>query len=430
MRIPKPFSVLRRKDAKTFQVILNYTCDLPETVCAEWNRVSFTNFPDELAPYRYPKTKPAAEAGAVALIAFLKKREERHIPLTETAVGEFAKDMFLEGAAHLKRWTEKGFILKPQTIDQHRRHLVNYLLPGFGKTPLDKIRTAKVEDYLLDQKLSNSSRNTILYTLKLIMQEAKREGIIDMVPEFEPFKRASKRQNVLSSEELAALFPDNEKDLISIWKRPDDMRKERDEIALMFGTLFCVAVSAGMRSGEIRALFEEQVSIANSGLMIDRAVDQRGIIGLLKKGTEEDPRSRAVLIPDKSLKMLERWLDRVPKCPEFPGLVFPYRNKMVSGWYILDRFQFGLDRLGIDHKKRRLTVHCLRYTYNTHMKTKLPGDVLREFLGHRSVGMTDHYDNPILLERLLAFQDMRSKVEQFWSKAKEEPQNIVEFKAS
>jgi len=31
--------------------------------------------------------------------------------------------------------------------------------------------------------------------------------------------------------------------------------------------------------------------------------------------------------------------------------------------------------------------------------------------------MTDHYDNPILLERLKAFQDMRSNVEQFWSKA-------------
>jgi hypothetical protein len=53
---------------------------------------------------------------------------------------------------------------------------------------------------------------------------------------------ASRRQNVLSGEELEALFPDDEKELVRVWKRPDDMRKERDEIALMFGTLFCVAV--------------------------------------------------------------------------------------------------------------------------------------------------------------------------------------------
>jgi hypothetical protein len=70
---------------------------------------------------------------------------------------------------------------------------VNYLLPEYGKTPLCEIRPAKVEDFLLEQKLSNSCRNTILFTLKLIMQEAKGEGIIDIVPEFEPFKRSSKR---------------------------------------------------------------------------------------------------------------------------------------------------------------------------------------------------------------------------------------------
>ena len=337
--------------------------------------------------------------------------------IENSTLGEFAKDMFLDGAPHLKRWNEKGNILKPQTIEQHRRHLVNYLLPKFEKIRLDKIRPAKVEDYMLEQRLSNSCRNTIIYTLKMIMKEAKREGVIDMVPEFEFFKRSGKRQNVLSSEELAALFPNDEKELIEVWKRPDGMRKERDEIALMFGTLFCVTVSAGLRSGEIRALHSEQVSIPNSGLLIDRAIDERGIIGALKKATDEDPRSRAVIIPEKSLKVLERWLDRMPQCPQYPGLVFPYRGKPIANYYILDRFRYGLDRMGIDHEKRRLTVHCLRYTYNTRMRTKLTEEILREFIGHRSVGMTDHYDNPILLERLQALQGSRPSVEQFWGQA-------------
>ena len=61
------------------------------------------------------------------------------------------------------------------------------------------------------------------------------------------------------------------------------MRKERDEIALMFGTLFCVAVSAGMRSGEVRAMCYEQVSVPHNGIVIDRAVDDMGLIGPLKK---------------------------------------------------------------------------------------------------------------------------------------------------
>jgi hypothetical protein len=37
--------------------------------------------------------------------------------------------------------------------------------------------------------------------------------------------------------------------------------------------------------------------------------------------------------------------------------------------------------------------------------------------------MTDHYDNPILLERLVAFQNVRPTVEQFWSQA-EKPRQI------
>jgi len=357
---------------------------------------------------------------AVAFLEALLKQElsgiKQKTVVQNTLLDDFAKNMFLEGATHLERWKAKGHILKPQTIIQHRRHLMNYIIPKFGRLPLDKIRPANVEDYLLEQRLSNSCRNTILYTLKLIMREAKREGIIEIIPEFEPFKRVGKRQDVLSTEELDALFPYEEKELIGIWKRPDDMRKERDEIALMFGTLFCVTVSAGLRSGEIRALHTEQISLANSGLVIDRALDDRGKIGLLKKATADDTRARAVIIPELPLKMLERWLNRNRENPQYPGLVFSYRGKPIANYYILDRFRFGLDRLGIDHEKRRLTVHCLRYTYNTRMKTILSAQVLREFLGHRSITMTDHYDNPILLERLMAYQDMRPSVEQFWGK--------------
>jgi integrase len=249
------------------------------------------------------------------------------------------------------------------------------------------------------------------------MQEAWREGVIEAIPDFEPFKRAGRRQDVLSGEELTALFPYDERELACIWTRPPDKRKEGDEnLALMFGTLFCVTVSAGLRSGEIRALHRDQVSIPNSGLVIDRAVDDRGQIGPLKEATKEDPRSRAVIIPEITMNMLKRRLERAPECSDYPGLVFSYHGKPIANYYILDRFRYGLQNTGIDYESRRLTVHCLRYTYNTRMRTLLSEQVLREFVGHRSVAMTDHYDNPILTERLIAYQNVRPSVERFWGK--------------
>jgi integrase len=369
----------------------------------------------------------AAKAGACAFIAYLQKIPQKKAIITAAAatVADFASDMFTAGAPHLKRWANKGMVLKDNTVTQHRRDLTKYILPGFGHLPFERITPALVEDYLLEQNLSNSTRNAILYTLKLVMREARRSGILEIIPELEAFKRNSKRQNTLSGEELTALFPSDEKDFIDVWKRPADMRKEQPTLAVMFGTLFCVAVSAGLRSGEARALHREQVSIENSGLIIDRAVEENGNIGLLKKATEEENRARAVVIPEVTLKVLERWLGRVPKCKAFPNLIFPYHERPITGYYILDRFRYGLKNAGINCENRRLTVHCLRYTYNTRMKTLLSGEVLREFLGHRAVSMTDHYDNPILAERLIAHQNVRTVVEQFWG----EPKN-VQFKVS
>jgi integrase len=123
--------------------------------------------------------------------------------------------------------------------------------------------------------------------------------------------------------------------------------------------------------------------------------------------------------------MLKRWLDRGLESPQYPGLVFSYRGKPVANYYILDRFRFGLDKLGIDHEKRRLTVHCLLYTHNTRMHTLLSEQVLREFIGHRSIAMTDHYDNPILLERLEAYQNIRPSIEQFWNQAEKSTRKTI-----
>jgi hypothetical protein len=90
-------------------------------VCKEWYRRSFQHLPAELADYRNQKLSKndfKAKAVAYALTQYLKKREDVGDPVLDTAVGKFAKDMFTESAAHIKRWKEKGYILKPQTIDQ------------------------------------------------------------------------------------------------------------------------------------------------------------------------------------------------------------------------------------------------------------------------------------------------------------------------
>jgi hypothetical protein len=72
----KSFTALRRNDSKTFQITLNPSCGLPARICREWKRRSFQDFPDELIQFRNLRAKNAAEAGAFALVGYLKKETE------------------------------------------------------------------------------------------------------------------------------------------------------------------------------------------------------------------------------------------------------------------------------------------------------------------------------------------------------------------
>ena len=60
---------------------------------------------------------------------------------------------------------------------------------------------------------------------------------------------------------------------------------------------------------------------------------------------------------------------------------------------------------------RKLDAYSLRYTYNTRLQPVLPGAALRDFMGHRSEDMTDHYSRPHLIERLREYQSARLTVE-------------------
>jgi hypothetical protein len=71
----KPFVVQKRKDWKTYIITLNISSGLPGRVCHEWPRKSFQNLPHELVIHSNPKTKAAADAGAIALIEHLKKKQ-------------------------------------------------------------------------------------------------------------------------------------------------------------------------------------------------------------------------------------------------------------------------------------------------------------------------------------------------------------------
>jgi len=345
---------------------------------------------------------------------------------------EIAGSMFIAGAAHLIRWEQMSRGQGDKTIEQHRRWIENYILPDFGERWIEEITGPQIEDWLIELKsrspqdsragasLSNSTKNSIGRTFLLVLVEAKRAGLISAVPTIESFSRNSRKKDIIFAEEKKILFPDCSAALSLIWGRiPKNGRVREDQsIGLMFGTLFALAISTGLRPGEVRAIHEDQIAAESRGLFIDRAIDDSGTIGAPKKSRGDDLRFRSVLVPDRTWKMLDQWLRNRKRSIAYPDLVFTFRDKPISPFYLEDRFNIGLENAGILRDGRNLTPHSLRYTYDTSMRPVLPPDVLREFVGHRSAAMTEHYDRmnlrPALAARMLQLESYRTAVDTFW----------------
>jgi integrase len=350
------------------------------------------------------------------------KTEPKVITEEVSTLYDFAKDLYVPGrCSYLKRREEKAgsdktgkkhIPLKPISIKKRRGLLENYIFPAFGGLPLKKIDEVAIDEWLLELPLSNAYKNDILDVFRVIFREAKRKRIITAIPDLERFTRDSRRKDALNLEELYLLFPADPDELQKIWSNENYVH-EPENAGLMFGTMFCLMVSSGIRPGEARAIHRDQVYPQYSGIIVNRQFDNDDNIMDPKMSNRERRRYREVIVPKRTMEMLLHWIEL--EDPE--GLLFTFHGENVRRRYLPDRFRIGLKNAGIKAEGKRYTPHSLRYTYNTRMEDYLPKRMLQEFTGHESDQMTDYYFNPDtahLLERLEGNQDKRELVERFW----------------
>lgn len=93
-------------------------------------------------------------------------------------------------------------------------------------------------------------------------------------------------------------------------------------------------------------------------------------------------------------------LERLKQLQESNNYVFIQKGERVTTNYLLDHFKIILNKNGIDTESRNITIHSLRFTYNTLMKQEITGNDLRLMMGHVSEQMTDYYDKSKALDHL------------------------------
>ena len=347
---------------------------------------------------------------------YLKETDQGIRP--NITLSEYAQDFFVwNRCPWIRRQHAKGRSFSISVAKSRRSHLKNYLFPQFGSLRLASMNPVELENWLISLSLENQTKNHILYTLNIILREAKREKVIPTNPlvDVEALGVNHKRRDILTPEELQVLFPQDMDRFRKIWPIP------------YHGILYALKVSSGMRSGEIRAAPWAAIIWEYSGILILRAFSDDGVI-ILPKGKSSTPqRQRAVILPERTMNLL-RWWQKETRYKDPQDFIFPGRGGPLSRRTVSIQLVPGLKRAGINLEGRYIVAHSLRHTYNTRMKELLTGEIfeeftgqglLREFTGHKSKEMTEYYDNPIWLSRLQSFGKAKPQIEQFWRKEDE-----------
>ncbi len=315
---------------------------------------------------------------------------------------EYTMEFFVWGKCI---WTQRrkaqGHAATKVMSQMRRGHLTNHIIPAFGTFKLTEINSVPVENWLLGLDRSNQTKNHIITTFNIILNEARREKLIPTNPINDVGRLAKskyKKRDTLSMNELQILFPKDDKELLLVWKRYD------------LAAMYFLMLTSGIRSGEARALLWKSVLLDEQAILIVQAVKGGNEIGIPKGGDK-----RGIIVPSRTIDLLNKWrMKSMYKKDE--DFVFPGQNgdKPLGKEAVSKNFIKGIKRAGIDITGKNIVAHSLRHTYNTIMKGILTAEVLREFTGHRSEAMTKRYDNPQLIDRLRQFRGSMKDIDDTW----------------
>ena len=330
-----------------------------------------------------------------------RRDAERHVEQITGSAGittfaAFAKGFFKLDSRFMIRNQMKNRAMRPANARQRQCHLDKWLIPRFGRLPLNQIRGVDFEDWWITLPLSNQTKNHILYTLRIILDDAETRELIDRNPirHIQRMKDNHWPRDVLTQEEINKLFPIDWNTFKRIWVIP------------RYGVMCALAVSGGLRSGEIRALRWSSILWDKQAILIERAVKAEGNEGPPKTKSSY----RGVILPARTLDMLHWWRNHhTQTAPE--DLVFPRWEARTLLW----AFRRALKNAGISTEGRKIDVHALRHTYNTLMANYLEQKTLMAFTGHQSLPMFQRYDHRNIEDRLSHHEEARQQIELFWS---------------
>ena len=318
---------------------------------------------------------------------------------------DFCENFYDENSHFMKKQKSRGFFYQAESVYQKKLYL-NKFLERFGIFGVKELKGFDIENWIIDLECCNSVKNNILSVINEVYTELYNFRLVDYIPKITRFKRIDqKSKGILTIEEINRLWPDDYDNLIKIWKI---LPTELDIETYTFAVMTYLILSTGLRSSEVRALQWNQF-LQNDAILINAMIDSSNErVNHLKKGDNDNKKWRVVILSNKAENYMNNL--RLMNSLVYTDYCFKHKGERISTSYLLDHFKCVLRKNGIDEKSRNLTVHSLRFTYNTMMKKEISGDDLRLMMGHVSEQMTEYYDKSKALDHLSDLLENKDRI--------------------
>lgn len=327
----------------------------------------------------------AREANALRDKIMVEHRQGVYVEPSEMALGEYLT-FWLEDYARPS--------IEPKTYDKYRNVVYNHLIPELGSTPIGKLRPSQLKGFYArklkggraDGKpggLANSTVRLMHVVIKLALGNALEDELVS--------------RNVAD----AVTPPRMEKPKIRYWEWEDaklflESEKARyDRGDGRYYPIFALALSTGMRRGELLGLHWKDINYKKKSLTIRHNLVQTSQGTLLQDTVKTDNSYRILDISDSTIKMLKA--HRVRQAEEMLALGNPanYKSYLVftastGNWVVprnIDRsFRLAVKRAGVPEIGG---MHSLRHTYATRMlELGMNPRYVQERLGHANITIT------------------------------------------
>ena len=252
---------------------------------------------------------------------------------------------------------------------------------------LTEVTQELIEGWILDLvkqgKISKNTINSVIKSISVAIGEAVRRGKLKTDPTANVKyldTSDTKEKGIPKKEEVSALL--------------EHMKNHSNEKIYLATRL---AVSSGMRQGEILALRKENIDTSPEGDIAIVTVKE----AIAKKAGFKTTKGKKVRYTPIPKTLATALLEHADKNPWGNGLVFwstKTKDTPIASSYVRDGYYEALDAIGItdeERKRRNIDFHSLRHYYNSMMRGNVEESDLRSVIGHESERMTDHYTHVI-----------------------------------